>query len=229
MGRTAGRCPQLDDSDEDADGQEILNEEMQDEFSDQTSIFETTYGGFDSPIQSSDEDPGVKSSLSESEINECAKPGSPKPAVAKKLDPSIPPPAPLFYDREESEGWLLSDESEHGLPKSGTSLILKHPPPELKPISVEDEPFADPVVQPCEPRELSTLARPKNVSSGGYPDGLQGKLVYDCFALNAQRRVNHNSDLNFYKISDETDTTLVFDSLFESGHLYQGLKFPNFV
>ncbi len=198
---------------------------MQDEFSDQTSIFETTYDeGFDSPLQSSDEDPGVKSSLSESEINDGANPGSPKPAAGtKKPDATIPPPAPLFYDREDSEGWFAFDESEHGLPKSGTSLILKHPPPELKQISVEDELFADPVVHPCDQRDFSTLLRPKNVSSGGYPDGLQGKLVYDCFALNAQRRVNRNNDLNFYKISDGTDTTLVFDSLFESGNLYQGL------
>ena len=111
----------------------------------------------------------------------------------------------------------------------------------MKQISVEDELFADSAIQPSEPHDFSTFSRPKNVSSGAYPDGLQGKLVAkECFVgclprwaarqiglrllcANAQRRVNRKSDLNFYKFSDETDTTVVFDSLFESGNLYQGL------
>ena len=172
---------------------------------------------FDSSSESSED---CEENVSVSDNINGAKPSSPKIPDQKKSDYVIPPPAPLFYERTDSESWTLSDDSDN-LPRTGTSLALKHPPPQFIAPSSEDEPFANPIK--FVPTDFENSLKTKNVSTTGYPEGLSGILVYDCFALNAQRRANRDESLLFHKISNEADTTLIFDSLFESGNLYQGL------
>ena len=59
-------------------------------------------------------------------------------------------------------------------------------------------------------------------STTGYPKDVEGRLVYDSFQHNARRLMPRACcDEPFYKLCSESDETLVFDSLFESGNLYQ--------
>ena len=175
--------------------------------------------GFDSSSES-ENNHGHFDSISDTDAIGTVSPTPPKPPIiSKPTDPLISPPPPLFFERLESEGWVVTENSEDTLPKSGTSLQLKHPPPQFQAISTEDEPFTEPWISTAtEP----TVQKQRNISSSGYPECVPGKLVYDCFSLNAQRRVVRNDSAPFYKLSNEADTTLIFDSLFESGNLYQG-------
>jgi hypothetical protein len=61
-------------------------------------------------------------------------PNSPKGSIQKKApDTLIPPPAPsLLFEREESEGWVVTNDTDDTLPKSGTSLSFKYPPPQFR-------------------------------------------------------------------------------------------------
>jgi hypothetical protein len=183
---------------------------------------------FEFSSNSSEEDPGHDCAISDSEVGGEIAMSSPIATAqsAQKKGEVLPPPAPLFFEREESEGWYVSDESERETPKSGTSLHLKHPPPQFSSLCSESEPFSNittPVALDSREWEKSQISPKSKVSSGGYPEGLQGKLVYDCIALNAHRRTRRNDSSPFYKLSSEQDTTILFDSLFESGNLYQGV------
>ena len=152
-------------------------------------------------------------------------------ATAGGLARKITEPLALFYDREENE-W---DSSIEELPQTGSVLRLRHPPPQhiyntragkagkrepLAPCSTYVETNDN-----CRNRAMmmgQVVKVESKPSTTGYPKDVEGRLVYDSFQHNARRLMPRACcDEPFYKLCSESDETLVFDSLFESGNLYQ--------
>ena len=139
----------------------------------------------------------------------------------------LPPPAPLYFDRSDAE-WTDDDEQP---PQTGTPINLRHPPPQFLQTCPAREPLG-PTHVPIDPEDYhKVMARLQDpvagkcgpVSESGYPIGNRGTLVYDQILLNAKRRVSKGTQ-PFYTLTSEGDHTLQFDSLFESGNLYQAYQ-----
>ena len=171
-----------------------------------------------------DDDSGSGSDDAEEEYSEDE--SGAQPPVGLGAGPAgaggIAPPKPLFYERGDTEWDDVIDE----VPQTGSSLQLKHPPPHHLQTNKEIEPLAPDMEEDEKPNGERVFGKVPNmkVSTTGYPYiTTSGKsIVYDSVVQNARRSVNKALvNKPFYELKSENDSTLVFDSLFESGNLYQ--------
>lgn len=174
-----------------------------------------------------DEYESDRSDGSNGEARKSIQAGSGQDNEAETTSGILPPPAPLYFDRSDAE-WTDDDEQP---PQTGTPIVLRHPPPQFLQTCPAREPLG-PTHVPIDPEDYhKVMARLQTpvagkcgpVSDNGYPTGNKGTLVYDQVVLNARRRVSKGKQ-PYYTLSSEGDHTLQFDSLFESGNLYQAYQ-----